>query len=482
MLGSFLGDERGQIVIWVGLSLLLLVVFVGMAVDMGVIYMQKAKLANSVDAAVITGVKDYASQGQQGAQNLATDMFQANYGSSAPTVTYEWCPNAMDPNCGTSLSLTAHATDTVPTRFLQVLPQLAQWQIGATSTATRSNLVMTIVLDRSASMCGGTIVCPPYITDGGDSGGQALQSAVPSFVNNFVTGVDYLGVVSFAANGTVDVPITSNFKTAINNDVATMTFQGDTFGTGAGTNTCTGTCLTYDGPPLNMADNQNNSVSFGAGQPETKVVVYFTDGLMNTIQDTFHCGGAGSATLTLLNYGGLDASEMSSCPGGLILDPTQPFNPYGCAFKDNYGNPINGFYYNSYQQVCTDASNNPVTTFPSQKYGTQETLSQTSITEETQWRAIKTANNMRSETPVPTYIFVIGLGHAVSGSVPTEAFLSTLANDPNGPGNYTGAVYNSSLPAGLFVVVPDCPSSACTQELTTAFQTIAAKILLRLTQ
>ena len=83
---------------------------------------------------------------------------------------------------------------------------------------------------------------------------------------------------------------------------------------------------------------------------------------------------------------------------------------------------------------------------------------------------------------MPTYIFAIGLGHAVSGSVPTEAFLSTLANDPNGPGNYTGAVYNSSLPAGLFLVVPGCPSSACTQELTTAFQTIAAKILLRLSQ
>ena len=89
---------------------------------------------------------------------------------------------------------------------------------------------------------------------------------------------------------------------------------------------------------------------------------------------------------------------------------------------------------------------------------------------------------MRAESPVPTYVFVIGLGHAVSGSVTTEAFLSTLANDPNGPTNYAGAVYNSSLPAGLFLVVRDCPSAACTQELTTAFQTIAAKILLRLTQ
>jgi len=468
--------ERGQIVVWTAVGLLLLALFTAMAVDMGVIYMQKARLANAVDAAVITGIKDYSSQGQQGAQNMASDMFQANYGSSSPNLTYEWCPNAMDPNCGPSLSLTAHATANVPTRFMQVLPQFAVWQIGATSTATRSNLAMTIVLDRSASMCGGTVSCPSYITNGGDDGGQALRSAVPSFVNNFVSGVDYIGVVSFAANGTVDVPITTNFKTAIDNDAANMTFQGDTFGTGAGTNTCTGTCLTYDGPPLNMADNQNNSVVFGPNQPETKVVVYFTDGLMNTIQDTFHCGGSGSSTLTLLNYGGLDASEAPSCPGGLILDPTQPFNPYGCA------SPTSGFQYNSAGNYCYDATGNLVKTFPSQKYGAQKALSQTTITEETQYRAITTANAMRSESPVPTYVFVIGLGNAVSGSVSTEAFLSTLANDPNGPSNYTGAVYNSSLPAGLFLVVPDCPSSACTQELTTAFQTIAAKILLRLTQ
>src|ERR1700757_3550912 len=378
MFGSFLRDEKGQIIIWVSLSLLLLVLFTAMAVDMGVIYMQKARLANAVDAAAITGVKDYGSQGQQVAQNLATDIFQANYGSTTPTLNYEWCPNAMDPNCGSSLSLTVHATSYVPTRFMEVLPQWAQWQLGASSTATRSNLVMTIVLDRSASMCGGTVLCPSYITDGGDSGGQALQSAVPNFVNNFLNGVDYVGLVSFAANGKVDVPITTSFKTAITTDVAAMSFQGDTFGTGAGTNSCTGNCLTYDGPPLNMADHQNNTVVMGQNQPETKVVVYFTDGLMNTIQDTFHCGGSGSATLTVLNYGGLDASEMSQCPGGLLFDPPQPFNPFSCA------SPSSGFQYNSLGYYCYDASNNLVTTFPSQKYGTQKTFSQTTITEETQ--------------------------------------------------------------------------------------------------
>ncbi len=95
---------------------------------------------------------------------------------------------------------------------------------------------------------------------------------------------------------------------------------------------------------------------------------------------------------------------------------------------------------------------------------------------------------MRAET-VPTYIFTIGLSSAVSNDPCTQAFLATLANDP-GAANYTGGsncdsgpgVYNSSLPAGLFVIVPDCPGATCTAELEAAFQLIASKVLLRISQ
>jgi len=41
---------------------------------------------------------------------------------------------------------------------------------------------------------------------------------------------------------------------------------------------------------------------------------------------------------------------------------------------------------------------------------------------------------------------------------------------------------NPSQPEGLAVFAPNCPSSECTTELQQVFQTIAAKILLRLTQ
>jgi hypothetical protein len=58
----------------------------------------------------------------------------------------------------------------------------------------------------------------------------------------------------------------------------------------------------------------------------------------------------------------------------------------------------------------------------------------------------------------------------------TKNFLAQLANDPAYP------TYIKAQPAGEFFYVPDCPGPNCTPELTTVFQTIAAKILLRLTQ
>ena len=445
MRGDTRHNDKGQILVTTALALPLLVLFTAMAVDMGLIYVTRAKLSKAVDAACLTGVKNL-SQGQTTANALATDMFNANFGPNPPTPNFTWTTGTAT----VPVSLTVNATATVNTYFMKYLPQFATWNLGDTATATRSNLVMSIILDRSGSM-------------GPDGGGTALQAAVPNFVNDFVNGTDHIALISFASNASVDVALTSNFATPITNAVKALNFSGGTFGTGAGTNACnTPPCSTTDGPPLSMADNQNSTVSY---VQETKVVVYFTDGLMNTIQDTFNCTNNPPGP-TLYNYGGYDPPQT----GVAALVPTN-----GTQWPDI---PTNGPPpYGNGGGTC-----NGVTSFFSQQNNTTESFTRAHVTAEAQWRAIYTANAMRSETPVATYIYVIGLGHAVSGDVPTEAFLATLANDPNGPSNYNGAVYNGSLPAGLFVVVPDCPSATCTSELNTAFQTIAAKILLRLSQ
>ncbi len=114
-----------------------------------------------------------------------------------------------------------------------------------------------------------------------------------------------------------------------------------------------------------------------------------------------------------------------------------------------------------------------VTTFPSQQYGTGEAFSRAAITAEAQYRAIYTANQMGTETPVPTYIYVIGLGADIT-TPSTEAFLATLANDSSG---LWGNTFNPARPAGGFYPVPNCPSPTCTASLNAVFQMINARIL-----
>lgn len=466
--------EEGQVILWLAFGLPLLILFAAMALDMGLIYQTKAKLGNAVDSAVLTGARNY-SQGTATAQTLGTDMFQVNYGSATPTLTWTWCPS--DPSCpsGSPISSTLKATATVNTTFMAYLPKFAQWSLSDTGQATRSNLIMSIVLDRSGSMgCGGT---------GLDCGGVALQSAVPTFVGDFTNGTDHLAMISFSDDARVDVAMTTNFNSAMDTVVSGLKWDGGTFGTGAGTNTFD----TVHGPPLNLADYQNSTVTFPAGQPYVKVVVYFTDGLMNTIQDNLQCQNTPPGK-TLYNFGGRDNPTDPFD----FFDPTQDTWEtgdlsyyYGGSTSKGSGTGVGcpktagqTGYCNGNPPLNATYSCKGVTTFPSQQYGTGVTFSTSAITAEAQYRAIYTANLMRSETPVPTYIYVIGLGNAINVAS-TQTFLATLANDPQG---LYGNPYNQNQPDGLFLPVVNCPSSTCTADLNQAFQKIASKILLRLSE
>lgn len=345
-------------------------------------------------------------------------------------------------------------------------------------------VVMSLVLDRSGS-------------ETNSGGGAALPVAVPRFLQYFVQGIDYISLISYASSSSLDVPATRQFITPIDNAVDNLVFIGGNFGTGGGTNPAYSESY---GPPLSMADNQNNSVHLPPGLLEVKAVVYYTDELVNEIQDQFACTNLGP---TLYNYGGYAA------PSGQDENLYAFFN--AADNNSNYGSPngndLSWWYANNgdnggsgqcYQPsgggVGTCGQYPPwnattacqgVTQFYSQQNQAMENFGWTNITAEAQYRAIITANHMRSETPVPTYVNVIGLGSAVSSSPATEQFLSTLANDPNGPANYgcgTGPYppvtncYNPNLPAGAFLIVPNCPSGLCTGELVKAFQLLAAKL------
>ena len=79
-------SDRGQTIVIFALILPILILFAGLAIDVGLLYVTKAKLTTSVDAACLTGMKNL-TLGQTTAGQLATNMFQANFGPNPPAPT-----------------------------------------------------------------------------------------------------------------------------------------------------------------------------------------------------------------------------------------------------------------------------------------------------------------------------------------------------------------------------------------------------------
>ena len=184
--------EEGQLLIAFAVMLTVIVLFTGMAIDAGILYMAKARLSNAVDSACLTAVKNLW-QGQTTAAAVASNVFTANFGDNPPTPTVTF-PTDANGNQQVKVAATAN----VSTLFIGLLSQWKTIPVSATAVATRGNLVMSIVLDRSGSMCGGANKCDSGVT--GDNGGVALQSAVPTFVDDFDEKNDRIGMVSFASN------------------------------------------------------------------------------------------------------------------------------------------------------------------------------------------------------------------------------------------------------------------------------------------
>jgi Flp pilus assembly protein TadG len=427
--GDIRMNEQVQVAVLLAMCLPLLLLFSALAVDIGFAYVTKARLSKSVDAACLTAMKNL-SQGQTTARTLALSSFTANYGTSgldtnSPVVNVSFTTNTAGQ---TLVGVTATAT--IRTFFMRLLPQFQTISVANTAQATRGKLIMTVVLDRSGSMTS-------------NGGSTALPPAVTMFVNLFDNAADEVAMTSFASNATTDVAINYNFKTPVTNATNAMSYGGGTFGPGG----------------LTLAQTQNDSVTILPGQNVVKVTLYFTDGYVNTIQNTLSCNGVP----TLYNFGGFDSGNQI-----VFFNPTTG----------------NGIYYydgSSTWYTCSDSSCGSktktttaclknVTGFVSAIDGKTKAFNQPNVTADAQYRALQTATSMRTET-VGTYVYAIGLGSKID-----KPFLQKLANDP------ASSTYDPTQPIGIADFVTNCPSTQCSSELQAVFQTIAARILLRLTQ
>ena len=147
--------ERGQIFALIAVLIGVLMLFVGLAIDLGQAYVTKTTLSKAVDAATLAAMRNL-NLGQSTAAADAVAAFNANYQSvpglgTVPTPTVTWFTSS--PCISGNTCVTISASSTINTYFIRFFgSQFATLNISDSATAQRNPLVMSLVLDRSGSM------------------------------------------------------------------------------------------------------------------------------------------------------------------------------------------------------------------------------------------------------------------------------------------------------------------------------------------
>ena len=135
MLASVFCNKRGQTLVFFALLLPVLMGLTGLVVDVGTLYVEKARLQSSVDAAAAAGAMDLKTLSDHGtSEATARDFLQKNGTSTAAAaaaaVTYPAKPG--DP---AALLIRVSASEAVPTYFMKVLGFVSDVPVSASATA-----------------------------------------------------------------------------------------------------------------------------------------------------------------------------------------------------------------------------------------------------------------------------------------------------------------------------------------------------------
>jgi Flp pilus assembly protein TadG len=199
---------------------------VGLAVDVGTIYMIKARLSAAADGAALAAgrsvnLADTVTLAQTQATSTATQFFNANFPAGyfnsigTPTVTSSLTQETDangNPNGVLDIKITASAS--APTYFMNIF-NFHSITVTASGTASRRGLVMMLVLDQSSSM-----------GSGAGSPCEVMKTAAENFITLF-SPYDQIGLVTFDITAhMLDAPTAS--RTQVNADIANINCNANT--------------------------------------------------------------------------------------------------------------------------------------------------------------------------------------------------------------------------------------------------------------
>jgi len=265
--------QRGMVLLIQGLMLIATIATVGLAVDVGSIYLIKARLSAAVDAAALAAgrsvnLANTVQQAQAQAISAANQFFNANFPAGylnsigTPTVTPTFT-QATDANGNPTgvLNISVTASAQAPTYFMNIF-RISSITVSGSGTASRRGLVMMLVLDQSSSM--NTAADP--VT--GLTACQAMKQAAQSFITLF-SPYDYVGLVTFDLTAhLVYPPSTSYGDGTLNADIGNIVCQSNT-------NTISA---------LELAYQQIKSVNLPLAK---NTIMLFTDGSPNGVSAVF---------------------------------------------------------------------------------------------------------------------------------------------------------------------------------------------------
>ena len=474
--------QQGIAVIMTVLTMMIAVPLVGLAFDVGILYMIRGKLYQAVDAAALAGARALGQGPDSGtqtsnAQTAATKYFNANFPTGfwgtisvnfpTPTVDSTSTPNYR--------SVNTIATVTAPLYFLRMLGQNTA-TIAATATAGRRDALVMLVLDRSYSMLN---------TFQGSTACAIMKTDAANFLSNFAQGRDMVGLTIFGSSAYTYAPTTS-FGTPDGN--------GNTVASLIGSINCNGNTNMTEAVQQAYAQIQAvNSTS------RANVIVMMTDGRPNGFTGNYSSYRKGTCNPTTLRgvYAQWAGGPLTSGEtAGLMLwvapnasydaDAVTPDANNTCQM---YSNLPNG-YQDLKQMPPTDVYGNSTTgpysaNNPNSPYNsTTVNLNNITIPEWVEAAASNAVDNegtkIRTDTTLKPAIYVVALEGNAPTDPPDTLLLRKLANDPsmqNDPDPTTRTMWAGQNPGqtvGFFVDAPDA------SQLCAAFNQIATQIVVRL--
>ena len=486
---------KGYAIITTALAATVLFPMVGLAIDVGILYVVRAQLWLAADSAAMAGARalgsatDSATQ-TANAQAAATTYFNANWPNRY------W--KSSTPNgprvsvvAGTNIrSVVTTAAVNVPLYFLRILHQDAA-TVAVTATATRQDAFVELILDRSSSM--------NYVMPSGGTACASMKTAAASFVGNFTEGRDIIGLVVFSA-GVFSYPPTTTFNTKDG--------SGNTIPSLINSISCTGNTATASALSTGYKAMQN-AYSGGLTAGRANIIVLMTDGRPNGVDANYlpyatgNCannqligniaqwsGGPNPSGTTagILNH----TSSTPSVSDNTIVAPGCNFNSNatnmptdigGIPLQDIYNNYVKSNAGASYTSYTSSNPNAPWNSTDPLLLGTYGTNHGPNSPFDICAASINAADYMgkviRTDATLRPQIYTIAVIGTSPGDPPDTLFLQKLANYGFNTSDATARSYanaQANQTRGYFAAAPD-PS-----KISAAFQQVAAQIGMRLAQ